>query len=104
METIHEFDHDGKRYRFVPDENYRTRGSYAYDTEEETRAAEDAEIEKLESGEWTVVGCLVLEPCDIPGERHCEGCSGWTETDSLWGIVVDSTNKAMEQFVKDGGI
>lgn len=68
------------RCRWVHDEMHETRGSYAYDTDAETRAAEDEEIANLASGEWVVLGCIV--------EKRCPTCDTWSETDSLWGIVV----------------
>jgi hypothetical protein len=57
--VIHKFEYNGKTYKFVPDEDHETRGSYGYDTPEETKAAEDEEIAKLDSGEWTDLGCIV---------------------------------------------
>lgn len=96
MKTIHTFEHGGKRYRFVHDERHETVGSYAYETPEETKAAEEEEIAKLASGEWVVLGCVVSEPCDH--ESHCRACDGWTETDSLWGIVVPNAVKEFERF------
>lgn len=74
-----------QRIRLVYDEHYETRGSYGYDTEEETKAAEDSEIERLESGEWAVYGRIE--------ETRCPACGGWGTTDSLWGIVVENTEK-----------
>lgn len=88
MQTYSEFDHDGKHYRLVYDEIHETRGSYAYDTEEETKAAEDEELAGLESGRLVALGCIVTEPC--PGAHHCGACSGTVEVDSLWGIVVEN--------------
>lgn len=35
---------------------------------------------------------------------HCEACSGTVQIDSLWGIVVENSNKAIEEFVKEGGM
>ena len=99
LHTYYEFDHDGKRYRFVYDEMHETRGSYAYDTEEETKAAEDEEIAKLESGEWVVLGVIVTEPCAGP---HCAACAGRVETDSLWGIVIENSIQAVEAFARHG--
>jgi hypothetical protein len=108
--AYHSFEHEGKTYRFVYDTMHQTRGSYGYDTEEETKAAEDEEIEKLNSGEWVVLGCIVSVPC--PGAQkdsmseaaHCTSCDGREELDSLWGIVVENSDKAVEEFVKNGGI
>jgi len=109
LQVLHKFEHDGKIYKFVPDELYETRGSYGYDTPEETKAAEDEEIAKLDSGDWIVLGVIVEEPCTgilpVDGKSlHCECCSVSKETDSVWGVVVDNNPKAWEQFVKDGGL
>lgn len=68
------------RVRWVYDEDYQTRGSFAYDTEEETRAAEEREIALLESGEAVALGAMV--------EERCPHCDAWSVTDSLWGIVA----------------
>jgi hypothetical protein len=108
METYHEFEHKGQHYRLVHDEDHETRGSYAYDTEEATKAAEDEELEKLNSGEWVVLGCIVTKPCEglsddkgghMPG--HCEACSGTVEVDSLWGIVIENSTAKAEAYAKE---
>ena len=96
--TYHEFDHAGKHYRLVYDELYATVGSYSYDTEEETKAAEDEEIEKLNSGEWVALGCIITRPCKGP---HCEACEGKVEDDSLWGIVIENSRVKAEEYVKE---
>ena len=80
----------GHRVRFVADEDYQTVGSYAYDTEEETKAAENFEIEKLDSFEWVVLGMIEERPC-------CE-CGQWIEVDSLWGITVENSQKAIREL------
>jgi len=99
MTTWHAFKRGGKHYRVVHDEAYQTRGSYAYDTEEETRAAEEHELERLASGAWVVVGCIVTEPCD--NDHHCSSCTGRVEVDSLWGMVIpDDVDKA-ERLIPD---
>lgn len=101
MTAYHEWEANGKKYKAVYDEDHETRGSYAYDTEEETRAAEDEEIEKLNSGEWVCLGVIVYEK-----KPHCGSCTcdpekwDWTETASLWGIVIYNSNESIEDFVK----
>jgi hypothetical protein len=103
METYHTWEADGKKYRAVYDEMHETRGSYAYDTTEETRAAEDEEIAALESGKWIVVGIFTYEK-----QPHCETCScpaenhPWTETDSFWGIVIKNSTSEVERFAREG--
>lgn len=102
MTTFHEWCVGAKRYRAVYDEDHQTRGSYAYDTEAETRAAEDEEIANLRSGRWVVLGVIVMEK-----KPHCDSCHcpfalwPWTETDSFWGIVVDNAPAAIEAFVRN---
>jgi hypothetical protein len=81
------FEHEGSRYRFFYDDQHETRGSYAYETEEETKAAEDEEIAKLESGEWTVLGYIRDERCTQA--THCQKCDGWLDVESCWGIVTE---------------
>lgn len=71
------------RFRWIEDELYETRGSYGYDTEEETKAAEDEEIAKLRSGEWVAEGCIaeLVSVCDCCDQEKIEAEA------SLWGIV-----------------
>ena len=81
METVHvEEISETKRARWVYDPIYETRGSYALDTEEETKAAEDWELERLNDGRLVALGCII--------EERCDACGEWKETDSLWGIVI----------------
>lgn len=109
MQTWHEFDHEGKHFRLVWDEDHQTRGSYALDTEEAIQAAEDEEIEKLESGEWVVLGCIVTRSCkgetrssmDGPEVSHCEACSGTVQVDSLWGSVIENSTEKAESYFKE---
>lgn len=100
MTTFHEFQHEGKRYRFVFDEMHETRGSYGLETEAETLKAENEELDKLQSGEWVALGCIVSEPCNRAS--HCDSCSRWDEVDSVWGIVIENSHSAAEAFAKDG--
>jgi hypothetical protein len=81
---------DTRRVRWVYDEYYETQGSYWLGTEEETREAEDAEIAKLESGEWVALGCIV--------ETKCVHCGAWSEADSLWGIVIGPDIEELKEF------
>lgn len=80
---------DNQRIRLVYDEDHETEGSYGYETEAETKAAEDHELAMLESHEWVVLGRII--------EERCSHCDSWTETDSLWGIVIENTSKGYEQ-------
>ena len=100
MTTYHEFDHNRRHYRLVYDDMHETVGSYGYDTEEETKAAEDEELAKLRSGEWVALGCIVTEPCPSSDSRHCPCCAGTHEVDSLWGIVIENDIKIAEDFAK----
>ncbi len=81
---------EGKRIRLVYDEQYETRGTWALDTEEETKAAEDEEIENLESGNWIVLGRIC--------ERQCSCCGSWVTDESdfdCWGIVVENSTEGL---------
>jgi len=71
---------DTHRVRWIYDESYETVGSYAYDTEAETKAAEDWELERLRDGRLITLGAIV--------ETKCGACGQWETRDSLWGIVV----------------
>ena len=84
---------DYVRVLWVYDETYQTRGNYAYDTEEKTKAAEDAEIASLESGELVALGAVVQHKCD-----HCEG---WMDKDSLCGIVIEPDDEKLRAFAQD---
>jgi hypothetical protein len=98
----HTWETNNKKYIAVYDELYQTAGSYAYDTEEEAKKAEDEEIAKLDSGEWIALGVFVYEE-----KPHCKTCTctaqEWPlqETDSIWGIVVENSKKAIENYVRD---
>lgn len=105
MQIYHEFDYKGRHYKLVHDEDYQTVGSFAYETAKETKAAEDKQIAKLDSGEWVVLGCIVTAPCeggtgnsDEPAS-HCRACSGSVEVDSLWGIVVENDTRKIERVI-----
>lgn len=84
-----EIDND-TRVRWVFDEMHETEGSYAYETEAETQAAERFELSKLESGEWVALGCIV--------EKRCGSCGNWDDTDSLWGIVIEPEGSELDAF------
>ncbi len=75
----------GVSVKWVFDADYETRGSYGYETAEETRAAEDFELERLESGEWVALGCVI------------EGRDG-TKLDSLWGIVIEPDSVKLAEY------
>jgi len=79
----------GCKVVWVYDCDYRTRGSYFLDTEEETREAEAEEIAKLESGELVALGCMVLK------QRKLDE---WETIDSLWGIVTDGSEEELKFF------
>lgn len=83
----------GVRCRWVYDENHETRGSFAYDTDVETRAAEEDELAKLESGDLVALGCIV--------ETQCPSCGEWKAGDSLWGIVIGTDAKELDEFARD---
>lgn len=101
--TYHAWEANGKRYRAVYDEDYTPYGNYALETEEETNAAVADEAHKLGNGVYVALGVIVTER-----RPHCPNCKcpqtewSWTETDSLWGIVVENSHAAIEAFVKEG--
>ena len=71
---------ENSRVRWVHDEDYQTTGSYGFETEDLNKAAEADEIADIEAGNLVVLGAIV--------ETRCEHCEAWSQTDSLWGIVV----------------
>lgn len=79
------------RFRWVPDEVYMTDGSYAYETERESKAAEELERRKLQSGEWEALGVIAQVP------KVCESCGTWTDEwedrGSVWSIVIDTDDE-----------
>ncbi len=85
-----------RRARLVYDDLHETRGSYGYDTGEETKAAEDHEIDMLNRHVWIVLGAIV--------EEKCPHCGSWDETDSCWGIVVDNSEKGYRDAFEAVGV
>lgn len=85
------------RFRWITDELYETRGSYGLDTEEETKAAEDEEIDKLNSGEYVAQGCIaeLVSTCECCGQEKVEAEA------SLWGIVHDGSPGYMREVEAD---
>jgi hypothetical protein len=71
----------------VYDENHTP--EYALDTEEETRAAIAHEQAMLDSAEWVALGAIT--------EKKCPTCEHWHEVDSLWGIVVENSEKGFAE-------
>ena len=94
--TYHEFDHDGKHYQLVYDEEYQSEGSWGLDSEEETAKAVAEEQSKLNNGEYVALGCIVTGPC--PDEQHCSCCTGTKQTDSLWGMVSENDHEKAKQY------
>lgn len=111
--VYHEFDHDGRHYKLVFDEEPIMRQCGEYGTrcsckEEEDKAQCSAGFEetyqKIESGEWVNLGAIVTAPCSgrpaHDGQAaHCECCSGTRQVDSLWGIVVENDECAAQELV-----
>lgn len=94
-------DEDGnaRRLRTVHDNNHETVGSYAYETPEQTKAAENHELEKLASGDWVAVGFIV--------EHKCPSCNEWKEDDSLWGCIIENSgdcDKVLKEAKSVGAI
>ena len=81
------------RCLWVYDEFYETVGSYAYDSEEETKEAENAELAAIERGELVALGCII--------EHRCDQCGEWHQTDSLWGIVIEPDWSKLDTFTRD---
>lgn len=83
------------RVRVVLDDDYETRGSYSYDTEKETREAEEEELRMLRSGTYVALGFIL--------EKRCHECGTWINRDSLWGVVIkNSEAKVRECLVETG--
>lgn len=74
------------------DETHETRGSYCYETEAETREAEETELANLASGKWVAAVCTVA--------HECPNCSEWTEGDQLHGIVLEATDAELDAFAR----
>ncbi len=96
-EMYHETTKGDFRVIWSFDEPHETRGSYGYDTEEETKAAEDHEIAQLSSGNWVALYATAQRrsPCD------CPECSGWHTTETLHGIVIDNSESAFDLFARE---
>lgn len=103
---------DGVRVRWWYDEFYDPRGSFALDTEEATREAEEWEMERLQDGRLVALGATVeyrCEGCECP---HCTGwhpiettyyCQGneWKGPQDLWGIVIEPDEGALDDFARE---
>jgi len=84
---------ESTRVRWVPDEDYQTRGSYWMGTDEETKKVEDWELERLENGTFVALGAVV--------EHLCPTCKEWHETEnSLWGIVIEPDETKLAEFAE----
>lgn len=78
--TTHET--DWRRVKWVHDYEYDPVRSVAYPNDKETQEAIDVEQKGLDNGTLVVLGALV--------EVKCPHCKFWQDSDSLWGIVVDT--------------
>lgn len=81
---------ENTRVQWVYDEEYQTVGHYAYDTEEETKKAEDWELERIRDGRLVALGAIV--------QHRCAHCDQWRDGDSLWGIVVKGNDEELDSF------
>lgn len=125
-QVYHEFDHEGRHFKLVFDEDYQPdkccgaskpgehlgdeKGHYCAEDrpggggggEDECEKFWQDEISKLESGEWVVLGCIVTTRCKGVTNRvrgkisHCSGCTGIGSEDSCWGIVVENDKDVAE--------
>lgn len=77
---------EGISVRWYYDEDYTPFGSFAYDSEEETKAAERQEAGMLDSGEYVALGCVIMD--DEKGDT----------VDSLWGIVTADDEDSLVEF------
>ena len=77
---------EGISVRWYYDEDYTPIGSFGYDTEEETKAAERQECGMLDSGEYVALGCVIMD--DEKGDQ----------VDSLWGIVTPDDEDSLVEF------
>ena len=87
------------------DDEYRTRGSFALGSDELDKAAEDEEIAKLSSGEWSVYGFMVEELCP-----HCRTWSWAKDEDcgpsgpSCRGFVTPDNPEEFADKVREGTV
>jgi hypothetical protein len=93
MELFTRFEHKGQTVSAYYDCHHETEGSYAYDTKEETLAAEQEERSKLESGEWVVLLASVSHACPT--------CNHHVISDSLSGIVIENDEDIVREYLKD---
>ncbi len=93
MELYMSFEHKGRKYKLFHDMEYETRGSYACNTEEETKAAEDEELANLRSGKWVVLYAVVYS--------YCIYCQRWNDTDSVGGCVIENNKDKAREYIID---
>lgn len=89
-----------QRFTAVYDMDYEVEGSFALDTEEQTKAAERDTLARLASGEWIVIGITVAHHCPNTG-KCCHSCDGWQDGDSLWGIVIEDNDEQIRTFASE---
>lgn len=102
----------GVRVRWIYDDLYETVGSYAYETEEETREAEAWELERLADGRLVALGAIVEHECSGCGCPHCTGWhplevtymngngSTFRGPQDLWGIVIEPDGDKLDEFAR----
>lgn len=95
--TLHEYarTHETEDHRvlWVYDEDYRSEGSFALDTPEETERVVQEELRQLRNGDLVALGAIV--------QVRCPACSQWEEKDSLWGIVAESDTDKLSGLAEE---
>lgn len=122
LTTYHEFDHDGKHYRVVYDDDYQVeracggvskcrREFHSGESEEECDKWYQEECDNLDSGKWVALGVIVTRKVGCPGigldgGQHCGHCGGerTEDVESCWGFVVTGNDvKEIEALALEVG-
>jgi hypothetical protein len=83
MGTLHTYKVDkNTRVIVVFDDDYQSEGTFAFDTEEETRAAVEWEQSRIDAS--------ILTPYAAIKQERCECCGNWEQIESVWGCVYPS--------------
>lgn len=94
MHTVHIHTVDeNNRVRLVIDDDHKPEYGTGDDAEDARLVRE--EYAAIESGEWVALGAIK--------EKRCACCGVWSEADSLWGIVVDNSDKGYREAIDEAG-
>lgn len=93
MQAFESIENKIDRVRFVYDEQYDPFFWLDENNPDSNKYCKE-ESEKLESGEWVVIGIIK--------ESQCESCGHFEHKDSIWGCVVGNREEAVSLAFEHG--